>query len=51
MSAYIKHCLSKDKYDNEVALACSVNAVFFIHFAGVKKCDSQHVVLRYIVKV
>ena len=29
MSAYINHCLSKGKYDNEVALACSVNALFF----------------------
>ena len=36
MSVYIKHCLSKGKYDNEVALACSVNALFVVHYAGIK---------------
>ena len=28
MSGYIKHCFSKGNHDNEVALACSVNALF-----------------------
>ena len=36
MSVYIKHCVSKGKYDNEVALACSVNDLFFYHYAGIK---------------
>ena len=36
MSVYIKHCLSKAKYDNEVAFACSVNAFFFNHYADIK---------------
>ena len=36
MSAYIKHCLGKGKYDNEMALTYSVNALFFIHYAGIK---------------
>ena len=44
MSAYITHCLSKGKYDNKVALACSVNALFFYQLCRYKKCDSKHVV-------
>ena len=30
MSAYTKHCLTKGKYVNEVALACSVTALLFL---------------------
>ena len=33
-------------YDNEVALACSVNALIFYPLCRYKKCDSQHVVLK-----
>ena len=32
----MKHCPMKGKYDNEVVFACSVNALFFIHYAGTK---------------
>ena len=42
MSAYIKHCLSKGKYDNEVALACSLNALFFYSLCRYKKCEQIH---------
>ena len=42
MSAYIKHRLSEGKYDNEVALACLVNALFFCPLCSYKKIDLQH---------